>query len=53
MTYGYYYISEPGSDAAEEEQHLDGETDVCENDDALLDKQHTVVNDKEARGMTH
>jgi len=49
----YYYISEHGSDAAEEEQHLDGETDVYENDDVLLDKQYTVVNDKEARGTTH
>ena len=43
-------VSEPESDTADKVQHFDAKIDVYENDDAVLEKQYTVLNDKEARG---
>ena len=46
----YYYISVRGSDAA---AAGDGEIEVNDDDDdAMIEKHHTIVNDKDARGMT-
>jgi len=50
ITCGCHCISEHESDA-DKVQHFDGEIDVEETDDVVIEKQYTVVNDKEARGI--
>jgi len=47
----FYYPSDYGSDPADEVQRVDWNVDVNVKDDTTNDRQYSIVNDKEARGM--